>query len=190
MNSKEKNPALQHSQQKSILSFFSATPSNNNQNKRTHSDMMKGEMDLTETTPLKKTINDDKKIKNDNNNNYISNEKQKLNNIDYFGENKNKFDELSIIENNNFRNNNNNSNTNKPQNKRVIDDESENSYHTPNLKKASYASNLIEIGYGNNEVRNSYNSKDIDNEIDIEQENFVIASTPGFKQNQMLFGNC
>ena len=49
MSSKEKKP---DSQQKSILNFFSAS-SNNNQNKRTHSEMLKGEIDITKPTPLK-----------------------------------------------------------------------------------------------------------------------------------------
>lgn len=51
MNSKEKKP---DTQQKSILNFFSAS-SNNNQNKRTHSEMLKGELDLTKTPASKLT---------------------------------------------------------------------------------------------------------------------------------------
>ena len=49
MNSKEKKP---DSQQRSILNFFSSS-SNTNQNKRTHSDILKGELDLTKTPALK-----------------------------------------------------------------------------------------------------------------------------------------
>jgi len=63
MNSKEKKQI--DIQQKSILSFFTTTPNNNNSNKRTHSDMLRGEMDTTKTTPLKQMkveIKDEKNV--------------------------------------------------------------------------------------------------------------------------------
>lgn len=66
MNSKEKKPDFQ---QKSILNFFSSN-SNNNKNKRTHSEMLKGEIDLTITTPLKQA-KDEPDVYNNKVNNYF-----------------------------------------------------------------------------------------------------------------------
>jgi hypothetical protein len=59
MNSKEKNDTKN---QKSILSFFSSSTKNNS-NKRTHEEMLRGELNNTEiiTKKLKLNSNEEKK---------------------------------------------------------------------------------------------------------------------------------